>query len=107
MAGASDSEATGSLPGLRGADNSDTVSVSAGLAAGQTLASLAQLAGEAEAEQGMDCLHCTLPPRGWKTVDRAGPTKDSPLYAAYEHVRALLHGNTFPLLLKNQSGRFS
>ncbi|KAK9853114.1 hypothetical protein WJX84_010447 [Apatococcus fuscideae] len=105
---ASDSEATGSLPkprghDNRGHDNSDAVSMSAGRAAGRTLAALAQLAGEAEGEQGLDCLHCTLPPKGWRTVDREEPSKDTPLYAAYEHVRALLHGHTFPLLLKNQS----
>ena len=84
--------------------DSETVSTSAGIAAGHTLACLAQAAGDLEPDQGLDCLQCTLPPQGWNFIDKADFMKNSSLQAAYEHVSNVLHGKVFSLLIKHQSG---
>ncbi len=86
-------------------DGSETVTASAGTAAGHTLASLAQAAGELDPDQGLDCLQCTLPPRGWKSIEKDDFIKQPSLQAAFEHVSSVLHGKIFPLLIKNQSGK--
>ena len=91
-------------PGQEQPETSDTVSTSAGVAAGRTLACLAQIAGEPELDQGLDCLHCTLPPHGWKNIDKDDFDNKTSVYAAYEHVSRVLHGKIFPLLIKKQSG---